>query len=153
MICSNDEVKRLKAFKEEHKRLAALSQQQMMSSVAKRSRKQEEACDGLVIESAIYGHESAIHNPTKVRACEDAIDVTIVLQFMVKESRLRLYAGSKREYMGMWVSEKEEEDRVMLLVRYRWKGSVWEIEVTDEEPLYLPAFRAIEIGKSEVVSV
>ena len=40
----------------------------------------------------------------------------------------------------------------MLIVRYRWKGSVWEIEVTDEEPLYLPAFRAIEIGKNEIIS-
>ena len=81
------------------------------------------------------------------------MDVTTALQFMVKDSHLRLYAGSKREYMGMWVSEKEDlDDRVMLIVRYRWKGSVWEIEVTDEEPLYLPAFRAIEIGKNEIIS-
>ena len=142
----------MRSFITEHKRLAALSQQQMMLAVAKRSRKQEEACDGLVIEQAVYGYESAIHNPAKVQAYEDAMDVTTALQFMVKDSHLRLYAGTKREYMGMWVSEKEDpEEHVMLMVRYRWKGSVWEIEVTDEEPLYLPAFRAIEIGKTAII--
>ena len=149
MIREKEEAQ-LRKFKNRHAQLAALSQQQMMTPLATRSRKREEAIDGLVILSAVYGQEDAISIPEKVKACEGAMDVTVVLQFMVKDSQLRLYAGSKRELMGFWVNEENEKTKegteVVLQVRYRYRGKVWEVKVKDIEPLYLPAFRAMELG-------
>ena len=129
--------------------MAALSQQRMMQAVAARSVREESASDGLVILRAVYGHASAVRCEDKVKQMEGAMEVTTALQFLVKQSRLRMYAGSKREYMGLWVGEGEDE--VVLLVRYAFRGKVWEIVVKDEEPLYLPAFRAMELGEQSMV--
>ena len=150
LMAREKEEAQLREFKNRHAQLAALSQQQMMTPLASRSRTREETADGLVILSAIYGQEDVISIPEKVKACEGAMDVTVVLQFMVKDSQLRLYAGSKRELMGFWAREEsvqaEEGKELVLQVRYRYRGKVWEVKVKDIEPLYLPAFRAMELG-------
>ena len=104
-----------------------------------------------MIRYAAYGAEAAVHCPARVAAGKGALEVTTALQFMVRESRLRLFAGSKREYMGMCLEEGAEKP--VLLVRYEFGSKVYEIEVEDLEPLYLPAFRALEIGEKDVVGV
>lgn len=135
--------------------MAALSQQQMMAPLADRLRAKEAKKNGLVILSAVYGRANAVGVPEKVKACEGAMDVTVVLQFMVKDSILKLYAGSKQGLMGFWAMEEEEEEKkekkegeneLVLYVRYSYGGKVWEVTVNDLEPLYLPAFRAMELG-------
>ena len=142
----------LKTFKNRHAQLAALSQQQMMAPLADRLRAKESKKNGLVILSAVYGRANAVGVPEKVKACEGAMDVTVVLQFMVKDSILKLYAGSKQGLMGFWAMEEEEEkekegeNELVLYVRYSYGGKVWEVTVNDLEPLYLPAFRAMELG-------
>lgn len=138
-------------FRSSHARAAALSQQRMMRGVSERSRREEAAKGGLVIRYAAYGAEAAVHCPARVAAGKGALEVTTALQFMVRESRLRLFAGSKREYMGMCLEEGAEKP--VLLVRYEFGSKVYEIEVEDLEPLYLPAFRALEIGEKDVVGV
>ena len=143
--------RREREFAREHALAAALSQQRMMRPLSERSRREEAARNGLVILFAAYGAEAAVHCAEKVRAREQALEVTPALQFMVKESRLRLFAGSKREYMGLCLDE--EAEKPVLFVRYAYGSKVYEIEVEDLEPLYLPAFRALEIGEKDVVGV
>ena len=144
-----EEAKR-RAFVNEHEKLAAVSQQAMMKGYADRIRKQEEAKKGLVILRGVYGSAASVGVPEKVAKLEGAMEVTTALQFMVKESKLRLYAGSKKEYMGFWKPEGEE--RVRLWVRYQYGEKVYEVEVEDGEPLYLPAFRATEVGEAKSVN-
>ena len=52
--------------------------------------------------------------------------------------------------MGFWKPEGEE--RVRLWVRYQYGEKVYEVEVEDGEPLYLPAFRATEVGEAKSVN-
>lgn len=144
-----EEAKR-RAFKSEHERLAAVSQQEMMKSYAERIREQEAKKKGLVILRGVYGCAESVKVPAKVAQMEGAMDVTTALQFMVKESKLRLYAGSKKEYMGFW--RPAEEEKVRLVVRYQYGDKVYEVEVGDAEPLYLPAFRATLIGDADSVN-
>ena len=66
----------------------------------------------------------------------------------MKDGHLRLYAGSKKEYMGFWSPSNEP---MALYVRYSFGDKMYEIEVEDQEPLYLPAFRASVIGDRSVV--
>lgn len=143
-----EEEEKRKVFLKEHKRLAAVSQQQMMKSVVERKKKQETEKKGLVILQASYGDPTAIGIPEKVKNMEGAIDVTIPLQFMVADSKLRLYAGSKEEYMGFW---KGVEGDVKLYVRYSYNEKVYEVMVEGDEPLYLPSFRANCMGEEKDV--
>lgn len=120
----------------------------MMKSVVERKKKQETEKKGLVILQASYGDPTAIGIPEKVKNMEGAIDVTIPLQFMVADSKLRLYAGSKEEYMGFW---KGVEGDVKLYVRYSYNEKVYEVVVEGDEPLYLPSFRANCMGEEKDV--
>ena len=144
-----EEAKR-RAFESEHERLAAVSQQEMMKGYAARVRAQEAKKKGLVILRGVYGCAESVKVPAKVQQMEGALEVTTALQFMVKESRLRLFAGSKQEYMGFW--RPVEAEKVRLLVRYQYGDKVYEVEVGDAEPLYLPAFRATLIGDADSVN-
>ena len=144
VICrQKQEEEKKKQFLKEHKRLAALSQQQMMKNIAEKKRRMEEEKKGLVILQAVYGDAKAIGVPAKVKQMEDVLDVTIPLQFMVNSSKLRLYAGSKKEYMGFW----KGAEKCGLYVRYCFNEKVYEVEVEDDEPLYLPTFRAHYMGE------
>ena len=121
-----------------------------MKGYAARVRAQEAKKKGLVILKGVYGCAESVKVPAKVQQMEGALEVTTALQFMVKESRLRLYAGSKKEYMGFW--RPVEAEKVRLLVRYQYGDKVYEVEVGDAEPLYLPAFRATLIGDADSVN-
>ena len=128
----------------EHKKLAALSQQEMMKGVVEKKKKKEKEIKGLEILHAVYGEATAIRIPEKIANMENVIDVTIPLQFMVSNSKIKLYAGSKEDYMGFW---KGSEKNCRLYVRYSFNEKVYEIEVDDNEPLYLPSFRANCMGE------
>lgn len=118
-----------------------------MKSIAEKKKHVEEEKQGLVILQAVYGDAEAIRVPSKVKQMEDGIDVTIPLQFMTDNSKLRLYAGSKKEYMGFWKSS----EKCRLYVRYCFNEKVYEVEVEDDEPLYLPTFRANCMGDAKDV--
>ena len=132
----------------QHKKLAALSQQQMMRGVTERKKKKEQEKKGLVILKAVYGNAASIGDANKIDQVDDVLDVTVPLQFLVDHSRLRLYAGSKEDYMGFW---KGVEKDCKLYVRYSFDEKVYEVEVNDDEPLYLPAFRANCMGDEKDV--
>ena len=142
--------KKKQEFLKEHGRLAALSQQEMMKGIAEKKRREEEKKKGLVIRAASYGSAANIGIPEKVKNMEEVIDVTIPIQFMVKDSRVRLYAGSKQDYMGFW-NPVSKDSSCRLYVRYSFNGKVYEIEVDGDEPLYLPTCRANCLGEEDEV--
>lgn len=128
-----------------------------MRKYAEENRGKEAKKKGLVILRAVYGEEAAVGiaecgvgNAECGSGAEKALDVTVALQFMVRESKLRLYAGSKKDYAG-FCEVGEGAARKKLYVRYAFNGSVYELEVDDAEPVYLPAFRATRLGSEEVV--
>ena len=110
----------------------------------------EEKKKGLVILKAYYGSAVNIGIEEKVKNMEEVIDVTIPIQFMVKDSKVRLYAGSKQDYMGFW-NPVSKETPCRLYVRYSFNEKVYEIEVDGDEPLYLPTCRANCLGEEKDV--
>lgn len=142
----------------------------MMRKYAEENRGKEAKKKGLVILRAFYGDEAALGNAElevgnaelgvgnaelgvgngKSSGTKKALDVTVALQFMVKESKLRLYAGSKKDYIG-FCDVSEGPEKTKLYVRYAFNGFVYELEVDDAEPVYLPAFRATLLGSEELV--
>ena len=141
-----------------------------MRKYAEENRGKEAKKKGLVILRAFYGDEAALGNAElgvgnaelgvgnaelgvgngKSSGTKKALDVTVALQFMVKESKLRLYAGSKKDYIG-FCDVSEGPEKTKLYVRYAFNGFVYELEVDDAEPVYLPAFRATLLGSEELV--
>ena len=142
--------KKKKEFLKEHERLAALSQQEMMKGIAEKKKKEEEKKKGLVILKAYYGSAVNIGIEEKVKNMEEVIDVAIPIQFMVKDSKVRLYAGSKQDYMGFW-NPVSKETLCRLYIRYSFNEKVYEIEVDSDEPLYLPTCRANCLGEEKDV--
>ena len=138
-------------FRRKFGRLSAASQQEMMRSYAEANRRKEAKTKGLVILRGVYGDEAAIGGTERNVETEKALDVTVALQFMVENSKLRLYAGSKKDYVG-FCEMGGEERKPKLYVRYAYNGFVYELEVEDAEPLYLPAFRATLLGPQQTVS-
>lgn len=134
-----------------------------MRKYAEENRGKEAKKKGLVILRAFYGDEAALGNAeldvsnaelgvgnAESSGTKKALDVTVALQFMVKESKLRLYAGSKKDYIG-FCDVSEGPEKTKLYVRYAFNGFVYELEVDDAEPVYLPAFRATLLGSEELV--
>ena len=120
----------------------------MMKGIAEKKRRKEREIKGLEILQAVYGEATAIGIPEKIANMDNVIDVTTPLQFMVSDSKIKLYAGSKEDYMGFW---KGSEKNCRLYVRYCFNEKVYEIEVEDNEPLYLPSFRAVCMGEANEV--
>lgn len=146
-----------RAFERRRAWLSAVSQQEMVRGAAAAARRREAAKKGLVILRAAYGEEAAIGPLARGEGGEEAagsseraLDVTAALQFLVRDSKLRLYAGSKRDYVG-FCAMGEDAAKAKLYVRYAFNGFVYELEVEDAEPVYLPAFRATLLGKEEEV--
>lgn len=127
-----------------------------MRKYAEENRGKEARKKGLVILRAFYGDEAALGNAelgvgnAESSGKRRALDVTVALQFMVKESKLRLYAGSKKDYIG-FCDVSEGPEKTKLYVRYVFNGFVYELEVDDAEPVYLPAFRATLLGSEDLV--
>lgn len=77
----------------DNRKQEALDAQTLMADIAERKRKQEEKkADGLVIVRAWYGN---IENLDK-EIDEGVIDVTIVVQTLVNESRLTIPGGHSK---------------------------------------------------------
>lgn len=72
----------------ENRKREALDAQSLMEDIAKRKKSQEEKkTNGLVIIKAIYGN---LENDN------EAIDVTVVIQTLVNESRLTIPGGHSK---------------------------------------------------------
>ncbi|KAG0744655.1 hypothetical protein G6F57_009539 [Rhizopus arrhizus] len=126
---------KIEQLREEHKeylenrKREALDAQSLMEDIAKRKKSQEEKkTNGLVIIKAIYGN---LENDN------EAIDVTVVIQTLVNESRLTIPGGhSKTNILGFYdpcLGEKKK-----LLVEYRYRHRLHQVIVEDKSPLLCP---------------
>lgn len=150
-------------------RLAADNQLALMLPCVKRHQAHEISRNGLVIISAVY----ECSNGEKTIA-------TSQLQFWVKDSQLRFPACSLRMLLGIhhakspttrkckkgkderwmtpwkWIwrgyqEDSNKEESILLTVRYRIHGSVYEITLSDGEALILPSSIALQLGSADVV--
>ena len=92
LIVPNRKVQQLreqhKEYLENRKR-EALDAPSLMEDVAKRKQRQEENNNGLVIVKAIYGN---------MNKESEQIDVTVVIQTLVHESRLTIPSGHSKVF-------------------------------------------------------
>lgn len=151
----------------------AEKQLNIMRPVAACKRKREEACNGLVIIKATYYRQ--------ILSPDTSYDVTEQLQFFVQNSCLVLPALSKSFLLGFsqlerytpqpepnhsYASIKKilasllakqsyeicENSRVMLTVRYKYKGNVFETTIGDDDSLQLPNEEDLNLGESYLVT-
>lgn len=129
----------------------------MMKKAAEARKAEEQDVDGLVIAGASYFVKGG-----------DRWDVTIPLQFWVRNSQLELSSAPKSELLGFynlvptpfqarlpwWKAfsrAKSPEVALViprLLVRYSYHGNVYELTIQDTEALILPCEHALEPGNN-----
>jgi hypothetical protein len=151
----------------------AEKQLNIMRPVAACKRKRETACNGLVIIKATYYRQ--------ILSPDTSYDVTEQLQFFVKNSCLVLPASSKSCLLGFSQLERApqpepnhgyasigkkivasllakqsdeicENPKVMLTVRYKYKGNVFETTIGDDDSLQLPNEEDLNLGESYLVT-
>lgn len=171
-------LERQMAERQTQARRNAAAQVRLMLGPSERKRAAELSSDGLVILCARYGLKSAVKSPdpewyltAKDHDTEldtaGSLDVTVPLQFFVRDSRLSLPAGSKAGILGFYdvasnpawlfekppansqeaaaepyppsISRKPRTEYPGLYVKYRFRGQVFEVTVDDLRPLDLPA--------------
>jgi len=145
----------LDKVREDAERQTSLMQRQATSK-----RKHEEVKKGLVIEQAVYYVEGAGGGK---------LDVSVQLQFWVKDSSLHLPSTSKSNLLGfydvrgtqqkndnavsslswksVWRRFWSEPDVAMpkLYVRYMFEGDEFEVSILDDEELILPSPSAVRV--------
>ncbi|GAA5809714.1 hypothetical protein MFLAVUS_003127 [Mucor flavus] len=131
---------KINELREEHaeylanRKQEALDAQLLMADIAERKKKQEEnKADGLVIVQAWYGNLDNLDNDID----EGVIDVTIVIQTLVHESRLTIPGGhSKTNILGFY--DPCLGERKKLRVQYRFRHRLHQVTVEDTAALISP---------------
>jgi DnaJ family protein C protein 11 len=141
----------------------AEQQAKLMKSVAMQNMEREESARGLVIYQAQYFVNSG-----------PCVDVTVQLQFFVRNSSLQLPAGSKSRLLGIynitptspssvswwrrsWWSTNTTSTTMsdatvpQLRLRFAYGDGTYEQTIRDFDPLTLPNEKAIRLGKRDMV--
>jgi len=135
-------------------RTDAEQQKQLMMKQAQSRAKAEQAKQGLVIRQATYQVPGG-----------DSWDVTAQLQFWTENSSLELPSSSKKDLLGfynvassiedkgsdvglweqLWGMPKAEDKKPTptLAVQYYYAKRLYEITISDDEPLVLPSSKAV----------
>ncbi|KAI8084642.1 uncharacterized protein BX664DRAFT_360483 [Halteromyces radiatus] len=135
---------KIRELREEHadilanRKAEAEDAQKLVTSSAERKTKMEESKkDGLVILKAYYGHLENLIDGQEAQEREGVIDVTVVLQAMVNESRLTIPSGhSKTNICGFYDPCLGESKQLM--VRYRFQGQLHQVKIKDNAALIIP---------------
>lgn len=108
---------------------------ELMEEEVHRKQEAEDRNGGLVIIQAFYGKIN-IDEAFVEESTENIIDVTIPLQFLVKDSKLELPAGSKSTLIGFYDPCPGEEK--YLQIHYLLNQQMNEIRISDASPLSIP---------------
>lgn len=126
------------------RRIKANSAIQIMRVNAETNKEREKEINGLVIMEAYYYPKT-----DKTRQSQFVQDVTIPLQHLVRDSKLKLYNGSRSNLLGFY---KVDDVEMELYIRYEFNGFVYDITVDDETGVAIPSYRAVKLGKNDIVS-
>lgn len=118
----------------------AMSAVQLMQQTVTRRIAAEEAVNGLVVLSALYG-QLIVSGPVIEDDVSLVVDVTIPVQCLVKGSQLRIQEGTKARLLGFYDPCPDEDKQ--LKVRYRCMGRVHEVTIDDQDALIAPQRRHI----------
>lgn len=126
------------------RRIQANSQIEVMKNTAETNKEKEKEKNGFVILEAYYYPKT-----DSSKQSQFVQNVTIPLQYFVRESKLKLYNGSRSNLLGFY---KVEDVEMELYIRYEYNGSVYEITLDDEKAIALPSYKAVRMGDSNVIS-
>ncbi|KAK8803560.1 hypothetical protein WA158_001254 [Blastocystis sp. Blastoise] len=124
------------------KRIYAQVQVNMLKKLADKKYKEETDCNGLIIVKAVYGDKRYVG----FKENTNCVDVTMACRYLVSNSTLKLYAGTKQDYIGFYNPSLEKNVELALYVRYINNGILYEKTVDDVDPLFLPSSVANKIG-------
>eukprot|EP00052_Salpingoeca_macrocollata_P012288 m.95146 g.95146 ORF g.95146 m.95146 type:complete len:554 (-) comp18413_c0_seq1:1708-3369(-) len=117
------------------RRKEALAAVKLMQQTVERKVASEQRVNGLVVESAVYG-QLLVAPGTAVPSEAPLIDVTVPLQCLVKDSKLRLQPSSKASLVGFYDPCPDEPKQ--LRVRYRFQNKLHEVTIDDRDELKIP---------------
>ncbi|XP_065163838.1 dnaJ homolog subfamily C member 11 [Atheta coriaria] len=128
------------------KRKEAQAAVDLMQAAYERIMIDETSKNGLVVVRAIYGKICAEEGDVIQDLTEEAIDVTIPLQCLVKDSKLVLHDLSKSQLPGFFDPAVGEEKS--LHIAYTYRNQQHEVLAHDTEPIRIP-----KLGKSARASL
>jgi len=109
---------------------------QLMHETYERNKEMEEQRQGLVIVEAWYGSLTSAMDGVGDGPQQSAVNVTIPLQVLTKDSKLILPPGSKNHLPGFYDPCPNEEKH--LVVVYKFHDVTHRTSVQESEPLAIP---------------
>jgi len=128
-----DKQKEANATKIAEKRREAEAAVALMQETYQRTYNQEEEKRGLLVIRALYGKLSS---ESGSQSMDEAVEVTIPLQCLVKDSKLVLHESSKSQLPGFYDPCVGEEKS--LYVQYKFHNLLHETTIADNEILRIP---------------
>jgi Domain of unknown function (DUF3395)/DnaJ domain len=142
-----DEVKRSRAYATEQAKTEAEASRELMRRVVLGSIERETSAPGggLLILRAIYGLRrvviaASLDSPS-FAGREIVAEVTEVgdcVQALVEDSRVQIIASSKSTMLGFWDPTALDDDERALRIWYKFRETLHDCIVSDDEPLELP---------------
>ncbi|CAF0903194.1 unnamed protein product [Brachionus calyciflorus] len=128
---------RLRSELLERKRLALAAQNLMKETVTRNIEK--EGPNGLVITRALYGklRDEDKDGTRNVLENEKLVDVTIPLQFLVKDHTLQILNDQPKSNLEGFYDPCIGETKV-LFIQYKYNGEPYETTLTDDQIIRLP---------------
>ncbi|CAI0503186.1 unnamed protein product [Linum tenue] len=124
-------------------RISAEKSQQLLRIVANRKKTKQIEANGLLIDRAVYGSRKVLERqdgtiPNGSTTSEQAIDVTVPLNFLVNDSgQLKLHKGVKKSGIMGFCDPSPGEPK-QLLVEYTYRGQKFKVIVDDYDELLIP---------------
>jgi hypothetical protein len=142
-----EEAKLSRACASEHAKAEAEASRELMRRVVLGSIERETAAPGggLLVVRAVYGLRRVVMatdlETPSFSGREIEAEVTEVgdcIQALVEDSRVQIIASSKSIMLGFWDPTALDDDEKSLRIWYKFRGTLHDCVVSDEEPLELP---------------
>lgn len=124
-------------------RTEAIEYNNMIRDKVLQDRKTELDRKGLIINEAYYGRSDKIQKlisgaDLRFDEYSEVIEVCLVLQFLVHDSKLMLTSASKSHISGMYNPCIKSSSTPVLYLKYTFGGLTHSVYVQDDEDLYIP---------------